>query len=742
MEEISGYVDHFLFQNEENGYGVFLLVTEEEEITAVGSCKGLGQGETIEARGEYVEHPSYGRQFKIAQYKVIMPSGKVAIERYLGSGAVKGVGPALAARIVKKFGKDTLRIMEEEPERLAEIKGISARKAMEIGAALEEKKELREILIYLAGFGISSTMSVKIYNKYGVDIYRVLRENPYQLAEDITGVGFKMADEIAGQIGMRPDSEHRIRCGLLYILNQATYEGHCYLPAEELLEKAQTLLQADRELLRVQLQSLSLEKKLVIRQDAVYAPTYFYNELNAARMVKELDINLDESLSLPSMEKSLIYRLECIAKELGMELEEGQMQAVLDSIKYGVCIISGGPGTGKTTTINLLIRYFASVGMDLLLAAPTGRAAKRMTEATGYEAKTIHRLLELNGALSDEDSRRVTFERNESNPLEADVIIIDEMSMVDLNLFTALLRAIVPGTRLILVGDMNQLPSVGPGQVMRDLIESGCLHTAVLTKIYRQEEGSDIVRNAHKINMGEKVALDNKSKDFFFMERNDSNVIYKHMILLIKDKLPSYVNATPFDIQVLTPMRKGAMGTTTLNPILQQYLNPPDPGKKEYATVSSLYREGDKVMQVKNNYQLEWEVIGKYNIPIDKGMGIFNGDMGIVKTIDESNSRLVVEFDEHRLVTYPFSMLDELELCYAITIHKSQGSEYPAVVMPLLSGPKMLFHRNLLYTGITRAKQCVTILGQKETLEGMIENESENKRYTSLALRFRELYGR
>lgn len=742
MDEIKGYVDHFLFQNEENGYAVFILITEDDEETCVGNCKGLGQGETIEAKGEYVEHPSYGRQFKITSYRVVMPSGKVAIERYLSSGAVKGVGPALASRIVKKFGKDTLRIMEEEPERLAEIKGISERKAMEIGAALEEKKELREILVYLAGFGISSTMAVKIYNKYGMEIYGILRENPYRLAEDITGIGFKMADDIAAQIGMRPDSEHRMRCGLLYALNQATYEGHCYLPVEELLDKAAQLLEADKEMLQQQLDNLSLEKKVILRQDAVYAPNYFYSELNAARMIKELDIDLDESLSLPGLEKSLVYRLECLAKELGMELEEGQLQAVLDSIKYGVCIISGGPGTGKTTTINLIIRYFASVGMDLLLAAPTGRAAKRMTEATGYEAKTIHRLLELNGALSDEDSRRVTFERNESNPLEADVIIIDEMSMVDLNLFTALLRAVVPGTRLILVGDMNQLPSVGPGQVMRDLIQCGCLHTAVLTKIYRQEAGSDIVQNAHKINAGEGILLDNKSKDFFFLERNDSNVIYKHMIQLIKDKLPSYVDATPFDIQVLTPMRKGTLGTTTLNPILQQYLNPPEPGKNEYATLSATFREGDKVMQVKNNYQLEWEIVGKYNIPIDKGMGIFNGDMGIVKTIDEKNSRLVVEFDEHRMVTYPFSMLDELELCYAITIHKSQGSEYPAVIMPLLSGPKMLLNRNLLYTGITRAKKCVTILGQKETLQFMIENESEKKRYTSLALRIQEVFGR
>ena len=388
----------------------------------------------------------------------------------------------------------------------------------------------------------------------------------------------------------------------------------------------------------------------------------------------------------------------------------------------------------------MLIRYFEAQGLDIFLAAPTGRAAKRMTEATGFEARTIHRMLELNSALSDEDTKKVRFERNEENPLEADVVIIDEMSMVDIQLFQALLRAVAPGTRLVLVGDVNQLPSVGPGQVLRDLIFSGCFPMVELKKIFRQAEESDIIVNAHRINNGEQIALDNKSKDFFLLERTDINVIYKHMIQLIREKLPRYVNATPFDIQVLTPMRKGPLGCETLNGILQRYLNPPDPRKKEHASGDCIYREGDKVMQIRNNYQLEWEVVSKYGIPVDQGTGVFNGDMGRIVEIQETASCLVVEYDEQKRVTYPFTLLEELDLCYAITIHKSQGSEYPAVIMPLLSGPKMLFNRNLLYTAITRARNCVTILGSSAVVRGMIDNVSENRRYTALAARIREQY--
>ena len=741
MDNITGYVDHIVYQNSDNGYTVMTLVAEGEEVTCVGMCKGLGQGENISAEGEYIEHPVYGRQFKIQTYETVAPTDRAGMERYLGSGAIRGVGEALAARIVKKFGDDTFRIIEEEPERLAEVKGISERKAQEIAVQMEEKKDLREALVYLQQYGISNTLAVKIYNTYGMEMYSVMRENPYRLAEDVSGVGFRIADEIAGRIGIHTDSDYRIRSGILYTLLQAVGEGHCFLPLELLLHRAAELLGVSEENIRPQVDNLIMDRKLVAKGDAVFAAAYYYAELNCANMLRNLNIPMLEAENLPAQDMAIRKRLECMAENLSMELDELQLKAVEESIKNGLFILSGGPGTGKTTTINMIIRYFESEGMDIFLAAPTGRAAKRMTEATGFEAKTIHRLLELNSALSDDDTRRANFERNQENPLEADVVIIDEMSMVDIQLFQALLKAILPGTRLILVGDVDQLPSVGPGQVLRDLMNSEAFPMVTLEKIFRQAGESDIVVNAHRINKGEQIALDNKSRDFFLLERNDVNVIYKHMIQLIREMLPKYVNATPFDIQVLTPMRKGSLGCETLNGILQRYLNPADPHKKEHSYGNTVFREGDKVMQIKNNYQLEWEIVGRYNIPIDKGMGVFNGDMGRVLEINETMSTLLVEFDDGRRVNYPFSGLEELELSYAITIHKSQGSEYPAVILPLLGGPRMLFNRNLLYTGITRARICVTILGSSETVRNMIDNVSENRRYTALESRIREICG-
>ncbi len=741
MDNITGYVDHIVYQNSDNGYTVMTLVAEGEEVTCVGMCKGLGQGENISAEGEYIEHPVYGRQFKIQTYETVAPTDRAGMERYLGSGAIRGVGEALAARIVKKFGDDTFRIIEEEPERLAEVKGISERKAQEIAVQMEEKKDLREALVYLQQYGISNTLAVKIYNTYGMEMYSVMRENPYRLAEDVSGVGFRIADEIAGRIGIHTDSDYRIRSGILYTLLQAVGEGHCFLPLELLLRRASELLGVSEENIRPQVDNLIMDRKLVAKGDAVFAAEYYYAELNCANMLRNLNIPMLEAENLPAQNMAIRKRLERMAENLSMELDELQLKAVEESIKNGLFILSGGPGTGKTTTINMIIRYFESEGMDIFLAAPTGRAAKRMTEATGFEAKTIHRLLELNSALSDDDTRRANFERNQENPLEADVVIIDEMSMVDIQLFQALLKAILPGTRLLLVGDVDQLPSVGPGQVLRDLMNSEAFPMVTLEKIFRQAGESDIVVNAHRINKGKQIALDNKSRDFFLLERNDVNVIYKHMIQLIREMLPKYVNATPFDIQVLTPMRKGSLGCETLNGILQRYLNPADPHKKEHSYGNTVFREGDKVMQIKNNYQLEWEIVGRYNIPIDKGMGVFNGDMGRVLEINETMSTLLVEFDDGRRVNYPFSGLEELELSYAITIHKSQGSEYPAVILPLLGGPRMLFNRNLLYTGITRARNCVTILGSSETVRNMIDNVSENRRYTALESRIREICG-
>ena len=763
MDTINGYVEHIVFQNSENGYTVMNLTTEDGEATCVGMCHGLTQGENISAQGEYVAHPMYGSQFKISSYQVVMPKDSVGMERYLGSGAIKGIGAALAARIVKKFGNDTFRIIEEEPERLTEVKGISERKAREIAVQMEEKKDLRDAFVFLQQYGISNALAVKIYQTYGMNLYGVMRENPYRLAEDINGIGFKMADELAAKIGIHADSDYRIRSGIIYTLLQAVGEGNCYLPMNMLLERAEALLGVAQENIRPQMDNLMMDKKLVIKGDCVFAASYYYAELNCARMLHDLNISLQPGNSaaegtrtegtgtegagmeetgtegLGTKRDMVAKKLERLAHSLKMELDTLQFRAVTECIRNGLFILSGGPGTGKTTTINMIIRYFEAEGQDILLAAPTGRAAKRMTEATGFEAKTIHRLLELNSALSDENSRKVNFERNEENPLEADVVIIDEMSMVDIQLFQALLKAVAPGTRLVLVGDVNQLPSVGPGQVLRDLISSGCFPMVELKKIFRQADGSAIVVNAHRINEGKQIELNNKSRDFFLLERNDVNVIYKHMIQLIQEKLPPYVQATPYDIQVLTPMRKGSLGCETLNGILQRYLNPPDPHKREHVCGNTIYREGDKVMQIKNNYQLEWEVVSRYGIPVDKGMGVFNGDMGRILEISEAASSLTVEYDEGRRVNYPFSLLEELELSYAVTIHKSQGSEYPAVILPLLGGPRMLFNRNLLYTAITRAKSCVTILGSRETVRGMIENVSERRRYTALEERVREM---
>ncbi len=744
METVKGFIEHIIYRNADNGYTVLNLISGEEEITCVGFFKTMDQGETIEAEGDYTTHPVYGEQFKIERYKIVPPDDAVSIERYLGSGAIKGVGEALAARIVKRFGIDTYRIIEEEPERLAEVKGISERKAREIAVVVYEKRDAREAMTFLQKYGISNTLAIRIYESYGTNLYGILKENPYQLAEDIHGIGFKIADEIASKIGIHTDSDYRIRSGILYTLMLAGAEGHCYLPQDILLKKAGELLGLESAVMEPHLGNLAMDKKLVIKRasqaDAeckVYASTYYYAELNCAKMLHDLNISAKGDM-LQTEEQEIISKIDRIEEELDISLDELQKRSVEDCVKNGIFILSGGPGTGKTTTINAIIRYFLSEGMDIYLAAPTGRAAKRMTEATGYESRTIHRLLELNGAASGE-TKAARFERNEENPLEADVIIIDEMSMVDVFLFQALLKAITVGTRLVMVGDVNQLPSVGAGQVLRDIMDSERFPMVVLQKIFRQVGESDIVWNAHRIYAGEELVLDNKSRDFFFLERNDTNVIYKHMIQLITEKLPSYVGAQPYEIQVLTPMRKGGLGVETLNGILQKYLNPPSDNKKEYSNGDVLLREHDKVMQIKNNYQLEWEVVSKYGIAIDKGCGIFNGDIGIILQINEYAHEVVVEFDEHRRVTYAYAQLDEIELAYAVTIHKSQGSEYPAVVMPLLSGPRMLFNRNLLYTGVTRAKNCVTILGSRKTLQEMVDNNYQNRRYTGLAERIREL---
>ena len=731
---MEGYVEHIIFRNAENGYTIFELVNGEEEMTCTGSFGYLNEGDFISVEGQMVEHPTYGSQLRVTSYELKPPEDIVAIQRYLGSGAIKGIGETMDGRIVKKFGTDTFRIMEEEPERLAEIKGISERKAREIACQVEEKKELRQAMLFLTKYGISNSLAVKIYTKYGADLYRVMQENPYRLAEDISGVGFKMADEIAGRMGIHADSDYRIRSGLLYVLLLAVGEGHTYLPRQELIGRGTKLLGVDESSLEIQLGNLCMERKVIIKleeeEERAYAAAYYYMELNTAKMLHDL------AVPYVCDEAAVKRRLEKIEDHAGMELDDLQREAVLGAIKQGVFLLTGGPGTGKTTTINAMIRYFESEGLELMLAAPTGRAAKRMTEATGYEASTIHRMLELMGGPDQEE--RGSFQRNEENPLEADVIIIDEMSMVDLSLFHALLKAVQVGTRLILVGDKDQLPSVGAGSVLKDLLASGRFATVMLTKIFRQAGESDIVVNAHKINKGEKVVLDNKSMDFFFLKRQDPNVIIRVLLTLIQQKMPKYVDADIYDIQVLTPTRKGLLGVERLNGILQQYLNPPEPDKKEKEHAGTIFREGDKVMQIKNNYQLEWEIRNRYGLPLDKGTGIFNGDMGIIKEMNLYAETMTVEFDDRRQVEYSFKQLEELELAYAITIHKSQGSEYPAVVMPIWPGPRMLMNRNLLYTAGTRARKCVTMVGSEETFYQMAENINEQTRYSGLKERIWE----
>ena len=739
-ESITGYIDHIIFRNEDNGYTVMVLkgMEEERELTCVGTFPAITQGAAIEASGNYTTHPVYGKQFQIASYVEKMPEDALAMERYLGSGAIKGIGAALAARIVRRFGDDTMRIVEEEPERLAEIKGISEKKAMEIAEQMTEKADMRRAMIFLQKYGISLNLGAKIYQKYGQTVYGVLQENPYRLAEDISGVGFRIADEIASRIGIHTDSDYRIRSGMLYTLLQASGEGHIYLPKEELFSRASGLLGVDSYYMEKHLMDMVVDRKLILKETedgaVVYPTRYYYLELNSARMLCELNI------LCPEDEEMMEKRINRIEKETGTRLDEMQKQAVAAAASHGLFILTGGPGTGKTTTINAIIRYFEEEGAELRLAAPTGRAAKRMTEATGYEAQTIHRLLELNGMPEEEqEGRAVHFDRNSENPLEADVIIIDEMSMVDIALMHSLLLAVTAGTRLILVGDENQLPSVGPGNVLRDIIRSGCFPVVELKKIFRQASESDIVVNAHKINRGEQVTINNKSRDFFFLKRYDADIIIRVVIALIQEKLPRYVDAKPYEIQVLTPMRKGLLGVERLNQILQRYLNPPDEKKKEKEIGQRLFREGDKVMQVKNNYQLEWEILGRYKIPVDKGVGVFNGDTGIMTEINEFAETATVEFEDGRQAEYSFKQLEELELAYAVTIHKSQGSEYPAVILPILSGPRMLMNRNLLYTAVTRARKCVTVVGSETTFAEMIRNEKQQQRYSSLDRRIREL---
>ena len=809
MTELKGFVSHIVYRNEENGYTVFEMTLTEsvgnapqegpvsdldaadigDVITCVGSPVSISEGEGCTVAGTCTTHPVYGDQFRVQSYRAVAPENAQAMYRYLAAGSIKGIGPAMAARIVKKFGDDTLRIMEEEPEKLAGVKGISMRIAREIGAQMEDKKDLRDAMIFLQQYGIGSAHAVKIWQAYGTGLYEIMKNNPYRLAEDIRGIGFATADDIARRIGIRADSEYRIRSGILYTLFLASGEGHSFLPEEVLVQRTCALLRLPAEEILVQMENLAVERRLRIRRPAagpapeveVYLTGVFRREQDIARMLLDLDAQIQRASRDASIRKKVEKKIARLEQEEEITLDPLQRKAVAEAAANAILLITGGPGTGKTTTINTIIRYFMSEDLRVLLAAPTGRAARRMSEATGFPAMTIHRLLGVrsvtdaddekeflksegrsssgaaaagfygdlgtgyapgsggNGGKSGDGQNYSYFERGADNPREADGVIIDEMSMVDMNLFHYLLRAVPIGARLILVGDVNQLPSVGPGCVLQDLIDSRAFHTIMLRHVFRQASRSDIVMNAHRILEGQSLPMDNKSRDFFFLERDQVPVIYKHTVQLIREMLPKYVGCRPEEIQVLTPMRRGSLGVERLNEVLQSVLNPPDRGRREHVRRETVFREGDKVMQTRNNYQIEWEVRGNFGMPIDRGTGIFNGDFGRIEEIDPDTEMMTVIFDDARTVEYPFAELEDLELAYAITVHKSQGSEYPAVILPLLAGPSGLFNRNLLYTAVTRARSCVVLLGSRDAVDRMIANTRRTHRWTGLRDRITEL---
>ena len=747
--EVKGYVEKIIFSSNDNGHTILEISLSSEEVKRIQKecpdekdeientlvCTGvlylIHPGEYVVFNGNFVVHPSYGLQFKVTSYEETKPEGLDTIERYLGSGAIKGIGPALASRIVRRFREDTFRIIEERPEELASIKGISSRMAMEIADQVAEKRDMRRAMLFLGKLGIGLNLAVKIYKEYGEEIYGIIEENPYRLADDIDGVGFKIADEIARNSGVMMDSPFRVKSGIFYTLMQGVANGHTYIPKSTLLSNSENILGITINDSDNLLMEMIINRKITIRKvddlDVVYSTSLYNTELSVANKLIELADyeTIDADVNILAMQRDI-------------ELDELQRMAIREAASKGVMVVTGGPGTGKTTTINTMIRYFENKGMDIKLAAPTGRAAKRMTEATGHEAQTIHRLLELSGALS-EDSTGAIFERNELNPLETDVVIIDEMSMVDIFLMNNLLKAIPNGTKLILVGDANQLPSVGPGCVLKDIIESGAVKVVTLSKIFRQEAAGDIVINAHKINKGERFTIGPSSREFPFIKRGDSNAIINAMVTLIREKLPAYTGSDINEIQVLTPTRKGNLGVERLNGILQSYLNPKAEHKIEKEINGVVFREGDKVMQIKNNYKISWEVRGRHGIVVDEGLGVFNGDMGIIDNVNLFASELTVKFEDDKYVTYSFKEVEELEHAYAVTVHKSQGSEYPAVVLPLLDGPKMLMNRNILYTAVTRAKKCICVVGSDDTFYEMVANENEQKRYSSLAKRIKEV---
>ncbi len=730
--EIQGIVEDIIYRNESNGYTVGKLYTSEGSITFVGQVPYIQTDQAVLLKGEWIYHNKFGEQFQFQSMETIMPTTTKGIENYLGSGLIPHIGPKTAKRIVDKFGEKSLDIIQYYPERLLEIEGIGKKKLKVIMESFDEQREVREVMVALQEFNISPNQSMKIYREYGNDTLKVIRENPYRIAEDIHGMGFRTADEIAEKVGLEKSSPHRLQAGLKYVLTRAAGEGHCYLPEDELLEKAAGLLQVGKDNLDDSLTALVLGKSFHLVQSGdekiVYHMPYHMAENSVAKALVELSL-VEQDEIVGDVEKAL----DNFEREQDFTFGSKQREAVKSVLDNGVTVITGGPGTGKTTIINAIIALMEAEGKEILLAAPTGRAAKRITETTGREARTIHRLLEI--SYQDES---LQFNKNEEEPLNADVVIVDEMSMVDILLMNQLLKAIKPETRLVLVGDVDQLPSVGAGNVLRDIIDSGVIKVVRLDEIFRQGEESMIIVNAHLVNRGEKPLLNERDKDFFFVYKDTGAEVRDTIVQLCLQRLPDFYGLDPIrDIQVLSPMRKGDTGVAALNKALQEAINPPSKKKNEKSMGEELFREGDKVMQIKNNYKAAW-TINRGGITVDEGEGVFNGDFGYVEHIDNDEGTITVIFDDDREVEYSFNQLDELRLAYATTIHKSQGSEFPCVVIPVFSGPPMLLTRNLLYTAITRARDLVVLVGHHRYLNQMIRNNLITERHSSLDNKIRE----
>ena len=744
VKEYEGAIAEIIFHNSENGYTVAVFELDEDYFTIVGNIPGAASGKSYRIQGEFIEDPRYGEQFKVSSFEETMPSTKEGIKDFLASGTIKGVGRKTAAAIVAKFGEDTFDIIENHPERLTEVSGIGNKVAQRISEAFALHREFARVSMTLQQYGITATQTLKLYEAYGSETVETVLENPYRLTEDIFGIGFKKADEIAAKIGIAPDDEFRIRSGIKFTLSWFTGEGHTYLPEEMLCEKAGGLLDQPRDLIAEKLEQMAffgdVHIDLIEGQRDVYLAAYYMAEQNVAGQIRSL-VNAD-LVPIQGQPETLIERTE---KATGITLSQQQKRAVMNCLGEGVSVITGGPGTGKTTIINTIINILEDSGLKTAIAAPTGRAAKRITETSGHPASTIHRLLEY----SFYENGRGDFGRNADNPLKYDAVIVDEASMIDLMLMNGLVNAILPGSRFILVGDDDQLPSVGAGNVLHDIITSEYVHCTKLNEIFRQAGESMIVVNAHRINHGEYPDVNQKDKDFFLLRRKSENEMLDTIKELCMTRLPKYYaelvegGLKPVrDIQVLTPARKGKLGCINLNKELQQILNPQtvdaagEPEKAEKTYGEKLFREGDKVMQIRNNYELQW----KNQEDFTDGEGIFNGDVGFVRTIDHEFNEMTVVFDEFRHVKYNFSQLDELELAYAVTVHKSQGSEFPIVVMPMSWFPPVLATRNLLYTGVTRGKQIVVLVGSEDKMNAMVDNNRISQRYSGLAWRLKRFF--